>query len=275
MFFRSFVQGRPLLTLALVVAGWLLVPTLVKRWARVSFFEMQAPFEVAASVARDLQDFWAVKTRSKNELIEAGREIARLNASYELRLQADADLRAEISRLETLLNLPSFPEYRSEPARVATRDLSGWWQTLVIRKGANYALKVDSPVIFVGGAVGRIAEVNTTTAVVELISSPRFRLAASIEGDARPISYRGSGSPPFFPAQGMVEFVPLDLSATRTAPQRLVTSGLGGFFPPGLTLGQIVRLEPGPDGLFKTGEVTLDPRLSELTEVTVLVPLEK
>ena len=48
-------------------------------------------------------------------------------------------------------------------------------------------------------------------------------------------------------------------------------SGLGGVYPPGLTIGTIIHVEPSADGLFKTGEVQLDPRLSELTEVTVLV----
>ena len=52
-----------------------------------------------------------------------------------------------------------------------------------------------------------------------------------------------------------------------------MTSGLGGVFPPGLTIGDITSLEPSADGLFKSGEVKLDPRLGTLTEVTVLVPL--
>jgi rod shape-determining protein MreC len=55
-------------------------------------------------------------------------------------------------------------------------------------------------------------------------------------------------------------------------PRRIVTSGLGGVFPAGLFIGEITRLETSTDGLFKTGEVRLDSRLAELTEVTVLVP---
>jgi len=39
-----------------------------------------------------------------------------------------------------------------------------------------------------------------------------------------------------------------------------------------LTIGDVVRVAPSADGLFKTGQVRLDPRLAELTEVTVLVP---
>jgi len=59
-----------------------------------------------------------------------------------------------------------------------------------------------------------------------------------------------------------------------TSPKRLVTSGYGGVFPPGLTLGTIVRAELGSDGRHKSGEVRLDERLGSLTEVTVLVPLD-
>jgi rod shape-determining protein MreC len=67
--------------------------------------------------------------------------------------------------------------------------------------------------------------------------------------------------------------VPLDLIVTSTTPRRLVTSGFGGIFPPGLTLGLISRVAIGSDGLFQSGEVKLDERLGSLTEVTVLVPL--
>ena len=42
-----------------------------------------------------------------------------------------------------------------------------------------------------------------------------------------------------------------------------------------ITIGQIVRLDPSTDGLFKSGEVKLDPRLDSVSEVTVLVPLQK
>jgi rod shape-determining protein MreC len=68
-----------------------------------------------------------------------------------------------------------------------------------------------------------------------------------------------------------VEFVPLDVAASAGSPKRLTTSGLGGVYPPGLTIGQIIHVESSADGLFKTGEVSLDPRLAELTEVTVLI----
>lgn len=271
---KRFDQTRPFATLGVVLLLWLFVPLVLKSFARVTFFELQAPFAAAQSYVQDLQEFWALRVRPKNEIIEAGRDLARLNAAYELRLQENEQLRAEVLRLENLLKLPPLPAYRFEPARVAKRDFSGWWQRLIIRKGANHGITVGAPVVFVGGVVGRVVEVYAYTSVVDLISSPTFRVAASAEGDNRPIAYQGGINESFGTARGIVEFVPVDIFAAANQPKRLVTSGLGGVFPPGLTIGEITTLEPSTDGLFKTGTVRLDSRLGALTEVTVLVPIQ-
>ena len=270
---KRFDQARPFALLGLVAAGWLVLPVAVKTFTRASFFEFTAPVAATASHARDLQEYWSLRMHSRRDLIEAGRDLARLNASYSLSVQQNSELQAQVARLEELLKLPSFPDYRSEAARVARRDFSGWWQRLVIRKGRNFGIPVGAPVVFSGGVVGRVSEVYAYTAVVELISSPGVRLAAVIEGDTRPMSFQGGINPTFGPARGVIEFVPLDVFATPDAPKRLVTSGLGGVFPPGLSLGSVVKVEPSTDGLFKTGEVQLNANLANLTEVTVLVPL--
>jgi rod shape-determining protein MreC len=275
--FKRFDQAKPFVTLGLVIAGWMLVPVGVKTFMRASFFELTAPVLQSASYARDLQEYWSLRLHSKNDLIEAGRDLARLNSSYEVAVQQNSALEAEIDRLESLLRLPSFKEYRYEHARVARRDFSGWWQRIVIRKGRNFGIPEGAPVVFTGGVVGRVAEVHANTAVVELISSPNVRLAGVVESDTlgRPISFQGGVNRTFAPPTGTVEFVPLDIIATPNSPKRLVTSGLGGVFPPGLTLGLITKIDIGSDGLFKAGEVKLDERLGSLTEVTVLVPLNQ
>ena len=272
--FKRFDQARPFLTFGIIVAAWLVVPVIVKSFTRASFFELTAPIPVAASYARDLQEFWSLRLHSKSELIEAGRDLARLNASYSLSVQQNADLKAQVARLESLMRVPPVPGYRSEHARIVRRDFSGWWQRMIIRKGKNYDIPEGAPVVFTGGVVGRVAEVRAYTSIVELIGSPNVRLAAAVEGDERPVSYQGGVNSTFGPASGTIEFVPLDVFATPTKPLRLVTSGRGGVFPGGLTLGTVTNVEPSTDGLFKTGEVQLDATLSSLTEVTVLVPLE-
>ncbi|MSU23009.1 MAG: rod shape-determining protein MreC [Opitutus sp.] len=271
--FRRLATARPFFTLGLVVVGWLVVPIAVKTFLRASFFELTAPVTIATSYAGGAQDVWALRLHSQGELIEAGRDLTRLNSSYEFSVQQNTELQGQIARLEGLLRLPPFGDYRLEHARVARREFSGWWQRIVIRKGRNFQIPVGAPVVFSGGVVGRVTEVGALTAVVELITSPNLRLAGVVEGDTRPISFQGGLNPTFGPPRGIVEFVPLDVFASPTATKRLVTSGLGGVFPPGLTIGEITKADLGPDGLFKNGEVKLDERLGSLTEVTVLVPL--
>lgn len=273
MSFKRFDQAKPFVTLGIIVLAWLLLPVAVKSFLRVTFSELQAPVEVTASYVRDLQEFWADRAHSKNELIEAARDLRHVYAGYEFQAQQTEAQQAEIARLEQLVRLPSNPNFRLEPARVCRRDLSGWWQQLTIRKGSNYNLPVGAPVVYSGGVVGRVREVRAYEADVDLVSSPRMRLAANFEDDTRPVSYQGGNNPPLAPARGLVEFVPPDIVIYSSAPRRLVTSGLGEF-PPGVTIGYVTRLETSADGLFQSGEVSLDPRLSELTEVTVLVPLQ-
>lgn len=272
MFPRRFDQARPFVTLGVILLAWILLPLGAKVFARATFFEIQAPLVVADSFVRDLQDFWSNRAHAKDELLKAGRQLAGLVAQYEYATQQNSQLQAEILRLENLLNLPPMPEFRLEPARVARRDFSGWWQRLVIRKGRNYGITVGAPVVFAGGVVGRVTEVHGYTAVVDLVTSPTLRLAATVDGDTRPVSYQGGLNSSFGAPRGTVDFVPLDVYATPSSTKRLVTSGLG-VFPPGLVIGEITQLEPSADGLFKTGVVQLDRRLGTLSEVTVLIPL--
>ncbi|MEO6002311.1 MAG: rod shape-determining protein MreC [Opitutus sp.] len=266
-------QARPFFTFGLIVAAWLVIPVVIKSFTRATFFELTAPIPVSASYARDLQNFWGLRAHSKNELIEAGKDLTRLASSYSFSVQQISELQSQVTRLEALLHMPAASNYRFEHARIVRRDFSAWWQRMVIRKGSNYGIPVGAPVVFTGGVVGRVTEVYAYTSVVELIGSPSVRIAGAIEGDNRPVSFQGGINRTFGPPSGVIEFVPLDVFASATMPKRLVTSGLGGVFPAGLTLGTVIKVEPSTDGLFKTGEVQLDPNLASLTEVTVLVPI--
>lgn len=268
---RRFDQARPFTTLALAALAWLIVPAAVKSGLRATFFEFTAPIAATESRIRDLQEYWGLRGHSQSELIEAGRDLARVNASFDLAAQENASLRAEVKRLQDSLRMPPVAHFRSEAARVSERDFSAWWQRLTIRKGRNYGITVGCPVVFTGGVVGRVSEAHAFSSVVDLITSPGVRLAAFLEGNDQPVSFQGGVNPPFHPPRGIVEFVPSGAMISESAPQRLVTSGLGGEFPAGLVIGRVVHLERSPDGLFQSGTVELDPRLSDLTEVTVLV----
>jgi rod shape-determining protein MreC len=267
-------QAKSFLLVLLLLLLWWVTPVFFKRWTGVVFEEFQAPAWTAMSYLRDLRSYWSGRVHSKSELIEAGVDLSRLNAAYALRNQRTDSIERELRRMEGFFDLPSYNNFRYEVARVVKRDLTAWWQTMVIRKGVTHDIRVGQAVVFGGGVVGRIESVNAYTATVELISSPRFRAAAHFEGDDRPIEFRGGLNPGLHDASGRVEDVPADIVVSLQEPLRLTSSRLGGSFPDGLTLGWVYSLDPSPDGLFQSGKVRLDPRLQSLREVAVLVPLE-
>jgi rod shape-determining protein MreC len=264
---------KPLVALGVFLVAWWVIPATVKSFLRISFSEFQAPAWVATSYLDDLEGFWARRSHSKVELIEAGRDVARVKSLYQFNAQRNKTLEAEIERLEAILDLPSRREFRYEVARVIRRDLSAWWQHLIIRKGKDYDIPEGAAVVFSGGVVGRVIEVNAFTSRVELMTSPNFRMAAQFEGDERPVVYQGVPQSGFGDPLGSVRDAPQDVMASQQAPLKLVSTRLGGSFPPGLVIGQVTWLEPGSTGIFQAGEVELDPRLLSLHEVAVLIPL--
>ncbi|MDX2110656.1 MAG: rod shape-determining protein MreC [Verrucomicrobiota bacterium] len=258
----------------IAVAVYLLLPLVARRFMRDGFYEFQAPSWTALSYLSDLQEYWSLRSRSKNELIQAGRDLARQNSAYIISVQENATLRAELTRLEQLLGLPREPGFDYSVARVMDRDYNAWWQQAMIRQGGRHGLKPGQAVIFAGGVAGRVTEVHTYTAVVELVTSPAYRMAAHLEGDLRPVIFQGGYSTALTSPYGRVSNVPLDIKASADKPLRVVSSRLGGVFPDGLTIGYVSTLETGPDGLFQAGDVRLDERLLSLQEVSVLIPLE-
>lgn len=265
---------KPLIQLGLFFAAWWIAPTVLKSFVQVGFSEFQAPAWVISSYLDDLGGFWSRGTHSKRELIKAGRELARQKSFYQLKTQQNKILEEEIARLESILNMPGRIELRYEVARVIHRDLNLWWQQITIQKGRHHGIINGAAVVFEGGVVGRVIEVNSLTSKVELISSPTFRMAASFEDDGRPVIYQGAIQNGFGKPVGTVQDAPEDLRANRQKPLRLISTGLGGTFPPGLTIGNVSWMEPGSSGIFQTGEVRLDKRLLNLHEVSVIIPIE-
>ena len=270
---KRLFSKKPFAVLIAVAIFWIFVPYFVKTALRSAFYEFQAPISASASYVRELQNFWAARSKSKSDLYEAGKDLAHLNATYELMILENQAMKEEIRRLESLLALPSRPEYKYEIARVVTRDFSSWWQRLEIRKGSLHGIPMGAPVVFAGGVVGRISEVHQYTSTVELLSNSHLRMAVIIEGDNRPMSFRGAGYRLFRSPIGLAQYVPTDIAIDPANPPRILTSGMGGVFPAGLHIGYLMSLRPGSSGMFQDGEVRLETRLANLTEVAVLITI--
>ncbi len=264
---------QPLVVLIGLLLVWFFLPVAFKRRQSLAFHEIQAPLWKLEGAAADLQDDLAALSYSKREILEAGRDQARMRAADELGRNENTALRARVSELETLFGLPSDQDHLTEVCTVVRPDLRAWWQHAILLKGGEHGLVEKAPAIFAGGVAGRVVEVGRDTAELQMVSSRDFRLAAKFEGDARPLVYQGESSAPFQSPFGRVSNVPRDFTASADKPLILMTSGLGGFFPPGLVIGRVEHLEPDPSGIFQTGRVLLDDRIYALREVSVLIPL--
>ncbi len=266
---------RNIAVFAAVILACLFAPSAVRNFTSSAFEEFRAPLDSIPSHLSDLQKYWSLHSNSKRELIEAGRDLARLNSAYELKLMENESLHRRLERLERIMNMPSDPKFKYEIARVVRRDVNAWWQRLVIRKGSLHGIKDGCAVVCASGVVGRIAEVRLHTSVVELASSRRFRMAARFAGDDRPVIYYGRGGTSLHIAEGEVVDAPADVEPTREKPALLVTSSLAGTFPDGVEIGKVFSLSIGADGIFKSGRVVLSTRLDSIAEVAVLIPVSE
>jgi rod shape-determining protein MreC len=258
------------------IAAWVLLPATVRRFNREAFVEFQAPALLLLGKSRDLATFWEKKSRSTEELVAAGRDLARINAALELKLKAMDDIRRENTRLRevTRYNIPA--EYLSVVARVATRDSSSWWQRIVIRKGRNDGIRPGAPVVFGDTVVGRVTAVHLTTSEVDLVTSPGFRCTAYLEGDDqnRIVLINGVAANSLGTAKARVSVIPYDYLLPAGTPARVTTTGMGGVFPSGLTLGYLDGGAYATQvGNFKESLLVPSRDLYNLQEVSVLVPI--
>ena len=109
--------------------------------------------------------------------IPKGRELSRLNSDLRLQQFREDELFEEIKRIQILekklsklnstMNLNSSQNFESIIARISIRKMSSWWQQMTIRKGLNYGLKNGNGVIFDGGILGRLVDVDSSSSEIE------------------------------------------------------------------------------------------------------------
>lgn len=266
------------------------MPASWKILTKSTFAEFQAPLWDLSSRTEDLSNYWGHLSDSKETLIEESKRSLIEKAKSASRRQADLDLqsdrlngiqdeivrlralKASLNKLESSLNLGPSQSFDPIVARISHRSLSGWWQKITIRKGRSHGMKPGLGVISNRGVVGRIKSVGIRSSEIELITNPSFRMVAHFEGDDRPVTFQGSGIALGGTPIGLAFDVPHDLTPTSEKPQTLISSDLSGIFPKGIPLGIVKDLGEGEEGLFKSGNVTLDFSLNQLMEVTVLIP---
>lgn len=254
--------------------AWVILPVFLKSFLYRGVDLFHAPIESFASKWGETQDYWALRLRSKNQLIEDYRALSRQQSHDRMQFNQLNSISSYVDRLERLLSMSPKRDYRAEYARVIRRDVNTWLESIKIDKGRKDGIELNQAVVFVDGLVGRVSEVKQTVATVTLISSPAFRITVNSPNDDRSIAFSGRGQNMWQSPKAAAHHIPQDIDVNETHPLELYTSGLGGAMPAGIFVGELVLVEPELEGLFQKGEIRLSKALRSLREVAVLIPLE-
>ncbi len=193
--------------------------------------------------------------------------------NQELRLQVTQmeESARENHRLRKYLNWPKPRDWKLKLARVIARDPANWWRTLKIDTGLREGVTTNCPVLSGDGyLVGRVSDVAYTQSQVVLLGDPDCRVSVLIEEARDNGIIAPSSSRPL--DNSIVDLVYLSRNSPLRSGQKVVTSGMGGVFPKGIEVGQIVDWRTVGYGLYNEARVSLAVNMNKLEEVWVILP---
>jgi rod shape-determining protein MreC len=259
---------RPFQTaaLAILVVGILLLAlggylTPISRVALSPFISTQTWL---ASRYLAIRDFMTaprdvVRLAQINDQLEA--EVSRLQSQI-------IELQQQNSELQVLSALLDFARTHSEneyiTAAVIGRDISPFLHYVIINRGSDDGLRRGMPIVSSQGLVGRVAAVTADGARVQLINDPDTAINVRIQPSGAEGLLQGS-----ITGDITVEAIPQD--ANIQTGDLVLTSGLGGNFPPDMLIGQVSGVRQRPVELFQTATVEPVVDFSQLEIVLVIV----
>jgi rod shape-determining protein MreC len=268
-----------ILTAIVVVFVVINLPAVFSRNAKSGLRDMFSPFGDALSTTGDrISDGWKSLTAGREEVSEK-EDLLKQNAELSLQVQAFSAMEEENAELRKQLNFMQKSEYELVLCKVVVRgDTAGWWESLTINRGTEDGITGDLAVIVPEGLVGRTMSVSRHTCGVLLLTDPNCRVTARIlrTDDFGIVAGRGPEAR---------EDDALDMNCPATAAgmeylsqvvsnnDQVVTSGLGGVFPPDILVGYVDSVSVTKDRLYRA---TIIPAadLQRLRYVFVVIPKE-
>ena len=206
----------------------------------------------------------------KSVLLAQNDNLQKENDQMRLDLAQLGALRDENARLRQALQWRQQNAWKLRLARVTAREPSNWWRAALIDLGAEDGLGPNMPVLTPAGLVGRVESVSGRTSRILLLGDPNCKVS-SIVDETRDTGILFSSDSAMLD-QSLIDLTYLSrLSGTRPG-HRVVTSGLGGVFPKGILIGQVVDKSPSANGLYLEARVKLAADLAHLETVWVLQP---
>lgn len=207
------------------------------------------------------------KTFNTTDLAKENQDLEDQLANLKSELADYDELQKENQRLSELLEYKQTQtNYQFKVAGIVAKDPGIWFETFTINVGSNDGVAVDMPVVTSDGVVGRIEEVGMNWSKVMTIIDGRSGISSIIERTRDVGTIRGRmESEPSDPLLDM-DFLPIDTDIK--VGDNVLTSGIGGIYPKGLTIGQVV--EVGEQGNQKKVVVKSAVNFRNLEEVMVM-----
>ena len=176
-----------------------------------------------------------------NEKISVLEKDLRTNAKVMLQID---QLQKENNDLRALLNLREKLNRPSVNAEIRYELPDIYSDKVVINKGTKDGVKLGNPVITASGILGQVSRVYGKKAELTLISDNSLSIPVSLPSSGVIAITKGRGNSSSFELQYS------DLSAEVKVGDEVLTSGLGGIYPPGILVGHIISVNPAIPGQF-------------------------
>jgi rod shape-determining protein MreC len=230
--FRLFILVLLALSLLIIDARWRVLEP-ARQAVSVVLYPFQrlvlAPRELVAYV-NDWADSAALARNEKEALQRQRIELAQLSTHA-------AQLSTENEQLRRLLNVADAVTQPSVAVEVLYEPPNAFFHHLVFNKGTSDGIQPGMPVIDEGGIVGQIVRVTPFTSEAALLTDDKVSIPVQVlRNGLRLIAFGGSVS-------GKVEVRYLTANVDLEPGDTLITSGIGGLFPAGLSVARVDSVE--------------------------------
>src|SRR5262249_27900302 len=150
--------------------------------------------------------------------------------------QMGLKLASENARLRELLKLTPEPPATFITARVIASSGGAYVRSLMVRAGSENGVARGQAAVTGDGLVGRVSEVGSRAARVILVTDLNSRVPVVVEGTQQRALLTGDNS-----ERPCLRY--FDAGTQIKIGDRVITSGQGGVFPPGLPVGIVASLD--------------------------------
>ncbi|MDZ4764720.1 MAG: rod shape-determining protein MreC [Chloroflexota bacterium] len=193
------------------------------------------------SSAGDLAQIQALQRRN-SELEEA-------LAQFQAELVELREIASDYQRLSDLLDYTATIEnMQFVTGDVIAIDQNAIFRSITINRGTRDGIGIGMPVVTRQGLVGRVLQVSAGAARVMLVTETTGNVSGRLQTTRAEGSVRGAPN-----GNLIMGMIPLD-SEVREG-DLVVTSGLGGNFPPDIVIGQVTSARQAENGLSQEAQV--------------------